>query len=585
VTGDYLALNVRSADAAAQLTRIAHVATAYRMRTVHRSSRLLIAVGDSLDVHPLGTEIGVIIGDIYRRHVPAAAYDGAPDARHELLGSIRKGQLTRDFWGSFVALGYEEDTEHFFALASPFSTINAYTFINESCVAVSSNPRLLSEIADKRFSINWRAINHQLIWDDLPLSETCLQEVTEIRSGERLSVTKDHRISIDRMWNPWEFASSGEAIAGRPDAVDRVGREIRRCVKARIPASGVLAIDLSGGLDSSVLAAVCGARDGQTLALNLYSPQTEGDERGYARVVASHVGMALEEMTPDAGRADVSRCATAHLPRPYARSFAQEIDRLGLEFATKAKASAFINGGGGDAVFCHLQSSAPAVDALRSFGAGPGFLKTAYEVARAAQCPVWDVVTKSIRKAVRDPRKRSWRTDASFMTREAASMRFTTNAPWHTVPRDVLPGKVEHVHALYTASFNTNGLSRTGLMKGLFPLLSQPLVETCLRVPTWLWVGQGRNRLVAREAVSQLLPSRVAGRVSKGGLGRLRRDIYQKNRDRIREILLDGSLQARGLISPRDVDEYLSAGFGVTSDQSGRLLRLCDFEAWIAAWT
>src|SRR3546814_5705921 len=57
-----------------------------------------------------------------------------------------------------------------------------------------------------------------------------------------------------------------------------------------------------------------------------------------------------------------------------------------------------------------------------------------------------------------------------------------------------------------------------GVLPPVIPaLLAQPIVETCLRIPTWDWCRGGINRAIAREAFSTALPARVIARRSKSG--------------------------------------------------------------------
>src|SRR3546814_13083114 len=71
----------------------------------------------------------------------------------------------------------------------------------------------------------------------------------------------------------------------------------------------------------------------------------------------------------------------------------------------------FLNGQGGDAVFCHLQSSAPAADVIRHRGRHPGFAHMAFQVARAAQCNVWDIALKGVKKGLKGKRHNDWHSD------------------------------------------------------------------------------------------------------------------------------------------------------------------------------
>src|SRR3546814_15475444 len=85
-------------------------------------------------------------------------------------------------------------------------------------------------------------------------------------------------------------------------------------------------------------------------------------------------------------------------------------------------------------------------------------------------------------------------------------------------------------------------------MKGAFPLLSQPLVEACLRVPSWLWLGGGRNRLIARLAIERELHSAVVWRKSTGGLGMLQRETIRRKRMVVLDRLMEGTRAGKGLI-------------------------------------
>src|SRR3546814_3536458 len=88
---------------------------------------------------------------------------------------------------------------------------------------------------------------------------------------------------------------------------------------------------LSGGVDSSIVAA-CLAHAGCAFdCLTLVTANPSGDERSYARLAAESVGAALVERMREVSRIDLTRSAAAHLPRPVGRSFEQESRRLAEE--------------------------------------------------------------------------------------------------------------------------------------------------------------------------------------------------------------------------------------------------------------
>src|SRR3546814_18143996 len=81
-------------------------------------------------------------------------------------------------------------------------------------------------------------------------------------------------------------------------AVELVRREILRCVAARLTPDVRYAVDLSGGLDSSIIAAAA-AKRGRTLrSITMFSEGNDGTERGFDRAVADHLGIELDAGSP-----------------------------------------------------------------------------------------------------------------------------------------------------------------------------------------------------------------------------------------------------------------------------------------------
>jgi asparagine synthase (glutamine-hydrolysing) len=151
------------------------------------------------------------------------------------------------------------------------------------------------------------------------------------------------------------------------------------------------------------------------------------------------------------------------------------------------------------------------------------------------------------------------------------------------VPADILPGKRAHVLSLIRVQNHLDAHGRQAFAPLVFPLLSQPVMEACLRVPSWLWCAGGRNRAVARSAFAGDLPEPVVARQSKGAFDNLCTQILSQQRDTMREMLTRGVLAREGLLDVTAVSALLAVpvpdGLGVI-----RLLMLADVEAWARCW-
>lgn len=528
------------------------------------------------------TGAAAILGDLHFRHGPGDACRGSPGDTERLNHVLGNGELAARCWGSFLALRRRGEDGCLEAYHSPFSSLSAYYAQTTGALLLASDARLLAPLVLERPRVHWSSLAVHLAYDNFAFRSTCLNGIRELRCGELLEWAPGSRANAHWIWNPWQHAAPANRLDDREAALEILEREIIRCANARLQAISLPLLDLSGGLDSSILAALASRYGSEVCAVNMFSQATEGDERHFARAVAEQLGMPLVEAEPQAEMVDIRLCASPHLPRPHARSFVQEIDRLTI--AASPQSTAFLNGGGGDAVFCHLQSSGPAVDVLRARGAGVEFFRTVHQVAEAAQVSFWIALRKTLAKAARRGGGVKLTQDRTFLVTDVLAEPFLDELPWPEPPAGMPAGKMEHVRGIYSSCFNMHGFARSGSLKAVFPLLSQPLVETCLRIPSWMWLGQGHDRYLAREVAAKWLPANVVWRRSKGGLGQLQRDIYWLNRSVMREMLLEGELQKAGVVDRAALEAELHPRSDLTSNRFPRLLRLCDFEAWASHW-
>lgn len=116
------------------------------------------------------------------------------------------------------------------------------------------------------------------------------------------------------------------------------------------------------------------------------------------------------------------------------------------------------------------------------------------------------------------------------------------------------------------------------------PLLSQPILELCLSIPTWQWVRGGRDRAVARAAFAGVLPELLLDRTTKGSPSGFIRRVYETQGEAARGMLAGGTLVEAGLLDPA----WLARAADGEWRDDGRHLRILSFaaaEAWVRWWT
>jgi asparagine synthase (glutamine-hydrolysing) len=162
-----------------------------------------------------------------------------------------------------------------------------------------------------------------------------------------------------RYWNPtWSTEIRYKSV---PEYADHFSQVLREAVQDRVPA-GAIGVPLSGGLDSTSIAAMAAAKDGysgrQMTAYHISSRslEPEDDEEPFARMVADQLGM--EFVRQDVGdypvfaRSDDDTLRTS-FPSPASML---NIQAAMVEDMERRGARVLLSGYAGDAVICPTQT-------------------------------------------------------------------------------------------------------------------------------------------------------------------------------------------------------------------------------------
>lgn len=558
-------------------------ATQSDLQLVVDSPRLLLAVTPDTEVIRLEGEAGALLGPIF------AAGSAMPIRRfdHEMQMEILRSQglvLIDRCWGNYGAILAGSDERPASILRAPLGALPCLIHQNEEALLVASDLEMLSLGGWKSTGIDWAQMALHLLARDVPRRRTCLLGVSELRGGERL-VKEGSRVLVEPLWTPWRAAGAERRITSPQASAAPVREATMRAVQAAISRASHPLLMLSGGLDSSVVAACIARANRSFTCLNLTSDDPSGDERRYARQVASALGTRLIEAVRQAANVDVTRSAAALLPRPSGRSFVQDSDRIASETAKTFGADLLVDGAGGDNVFCSLQSAAPVADALLAGRSPAEVWRTAQDISTLAEASVPNVLWRAFRRAWLRPPRYRWPVDLTFIPPEVVGGAAAAVAhPWLDAPPGAPPGAAAHIALVVAAQGWVEGFDPRAELPAASPLVSQPVVEACLRIPSWLWYRNGRNRAVTRAAFADLLPAQIVNRRSKASPDSFVAELFERNRPTLRALLLDGELAARRLIDASAVERALADPRPAHGHHYRRIMRLADAEAWAAHW-
>ncbi|HVS77645.1 MAG TPA: asparagine synthase-related protein, partial [Steroidobacteraceae bacterium] len=311
------------------------------------------------------------------------------------------------------------------------------------------------------------------------------------------------------------------------------------------------------------------------------------DERAYARAAAAKAGLELIERPRDSSFSLQPLLTIHRAPEPTNFPYFLEHSRLDAQLAAEQGAAAVIIGYGGDQLFYQERAEWAPGDFLHRRGLRPGVLRVALDAAQMDQISVWRVLRQAASGYLAHQR---WSVlqEAGRMRPllvpaaiEEARRRAQFVHPLLRHPRGAPSGKLWHAHQISQPFDFYDPLGREGDAERVSPLFSQPLMELCLRIPTYVLTHGGWDRAIARRAFYDDLPPEIRNRRHKGGIEEHLRHTLEHNRGFLRELLLDGALVREGIVDRARLAEVLSGRATPIAAGPGELLEYAGIEAWL----
>jgi asparagine synthase (glutamine-hydrolysing) len=257
-------------------------------------------------------------------------------------------------------------------------------------------------------------------------------------------------------------------------------------------------------------------------------------------------------------------------------------------FASAYAAPAMFTGAGGDALFFEIPMWWPAADYLRIRGLDAGFAAAALDAARLGKVSIWQAIAQAAQERVRP--KLAARVPRGYegllsdgIQHEALDWRRFIH-PALCEATDLPIGKYTQTVALMHPIGYYDPFEQDSAPELVNPLLSQPLIELCLRLPTYVLTQGGQGRALARQAFAPDLPQKIIQRRTKGGMESHIKTVLQANIDLVRSLLLDGELCRRGMLDRAKVEALLSGRPTALPGPISQIHAVAAIEAWLSRW-
>jgi asparagine synthase (glutamine-hydrolysing) len=379
-----------------------------------------------------------------------------------------------------------------------------------------------------------------MLYGNVPAPGTIYANCRKLEPGTLLTVDDAHEPRITRYWDAATIALAGaDSLLDRSldAAAERVEALLRDSVQQQMIADVPLGAFLSGGIDSSLVAALMQQASGQPIkTFTIGFAESSHDESQDARQIARHLGSDHEEfiLTSAAALAAVPRLAAVY-DEPFADS--SQLPTLLLAEMTRRHVVVALSGDGGDEVFGGYNRYRLAA-AHGAIGAIPENARRAFATLLGVLPPArWDQLAGVFPKRLR-PRQlgdKLAKLGAVLASSDSVATYRHLTASGHAQDNShslgpqiaaALASRLDPVSIMqyldqtwYLPNDVLTKVDRASMAVGLevrVPLLDHRIVELAWRLPASAKIARGTGKLVLRRILDRYVPTRLTARQKSG---------------------------------------------------------------------
>lgn len=474
-----------------------------------------------------------------------------------------------------------------------------YVVDGDRLVFASELKALLRDPALRR-GVDPISLDQYLAYEFIPSPRSIVRGINKLRPGHTLSWSLETRTpTVGRYWAPKLDGDGSGPRAGLDDRCEELRAVLRESVRKELISDVPLGVFLSGGIDSSAVAAMMKQLGGEVKSFSVGFAERSFDESRYAREVAVHLGTDHHELTlePAMLLGLIPRLSTL-LDEPLGD--ASIIPTYLLSAFTRQHVKVALGGDGGDELFAGY----PTLQAHRLAGyymRAPGVLRRGLVEPAVRRLPVsrdnlsFDFRAKRFVGGAPYPvAERHQRWMGSFAPEErtavlSADVRAALSKGVGVELHEDGAGKnaLDRVLLMDMRLYLENDilvkLDRASMMaslEGRVPLLNNDFVSFALGLPLDMKLRGMRSKFLLKRALRGTLPDRLLDRPKKG-FGIPVADWFRGPlKEQMLSVLSPERIRRKGFFDEGAVGQLVQDHLQGRRDNRKQLWTLFAFELW-----
>jgi asparagine synthase (glutamine-hydrolysing) len=472
-----------------------------------------------------------------------------------------------------------------------------YYALGDGCMRFASELKALLRAPGFSREVDPEALHAYLAFNSIPAPLTIFRAARKLAPGHTLLCTEGDGIRINRFARP--TPAPGDRLRREPpEALASELRErLHESVQAHLLADVPVGVLLSGGVDSSVLAAL--AASGSPHRLSTFSigfHERSFNELDLARQVANRYGTDHHELVVSPQIANLLPKLVAAFDEPFADSSAVPTFLVSELAAQHVKV--VLSGEGGDELFGGYETYAADLLALRI---GPAASRLAPLVERlpssSGRVSLDYRAKRFVRASALPPLERHHGWKEIFSAEQRAGL---LTADWRGNGTDPLEtwrrrfaetegapllARLQDVDlGIYLADdllVKTDRMSMAHSLEARVPYLDPVVSELALALPTSLKVRGLTKKRLLRQAAGPLIPTSIARARKRGFSIPAAAWLRGELQPLARELLAPERTRGQGYFEPSVVTRLLDDHVARRQDYSRQLWGLMSFSLWV----
>ncbi len=536
-------------------------------------------------------------------------FKSSSDTETILVGFERFGtEFFRRLNGIFALAIYDKETNILVLARDQFGLKPLYYYLDPNCFAFSSEIKAFLQIPSFDRTLNFLSFARyiQFLWS--PGTSTAFRCVSKLSPGHYMSINLDQ---------PENFICHAyfEAIPSplkekhtESEWVDKVDDCLQTAVRRQLLSDVPVAYFVSGGLDSSLIAAI--ARQlkphenmhGFTVANAFTKNDGFADDLPYAKMLADHLNMQLHvtnaSMNPVLELDDM----IWHLDEPLADAAPLLVSQISCD-AKRRGFSVLLSGTGGDDLFTGYQRhKALALDRFlfklpiifrRGIAAAAASLPTSHSGLRRLKKYLEGSDAPNLKYRICNYLK--WLPDEKllnlFSKNIQAELNLERTDQVFMTELERLPEQLADIEKMlhlelnfFLPDHNLNYIDKMSMKHGVevrVPFLDPDLVLLSNQIPASLKMRNHTTKYILRKVAERYLPHELIRRPKTGFGGPVRNWIRYDYKERMSADFESGLLRNQGIFNPDAIHQLIDQNEEYNLDAAYSIFALLAIQSWL----